>query len=233
MKLNKVLEELRDSGLYVFKTVDMSSILHLSNNAASVYIYRMKQKEMIHAVEKGKFSISSDPFAVSTQLVFPSYISFSTSLYLHGRLGQVIDNIYVISSRKKKHMAFMDTEIRFIKFPSFRIFGYGKKRKGDSFVMLADLEKTAVDCLHLPRYAPVSQVQEALSPGFDKELLEDYAVMMKSEAVRRRAGYLLELLGEETKLKPSTGTVYKLNPTIKRKGKYNSRWRLYINEVLE
>ena len=233
MKLHKVLEELKDSGLCVFRTADMARLLRLSSNAASVYIHRMKRMGMVHSVEKGKFSISLDPFTVSTQIVFPSYISFSTALYLHGRLDQVIDNIYVVSSRKKKHMNYMDTGIRFVRFPPSRIFGYRKQRKGDSFVMLADPEKTAVDCLYLPRYTTVSQVFEALSPGLDKMLIEEYAVMMKSEAVIRRGGYILEALGEDTGLKPSTGTVYKLNPSIRRRGEYDSRWKMYINEVLE
>jgi len=233
MKLHKVLDELKDTRLYVFRTADIARILNLSNNAASVYIYRMKRMGMIHSIENGKFSISPDPFVVSTQLIFPSYISFSTALYLHGRLGQVINNIYVITSRKKKPLHFMNTKIRFVTFPPHRIFGYRKRRKGESFIMVADMEKTAIDCLHLPRYLPVSLLLEALSPGFDKILFEKYALVMKSEAVIRRAGYLLDVLGEETRLEPSTRTVYKLNPSIKERGKYSSRWKLYINEVLE
>jgi len=232
MKLHKVLENLKDSGLHVFGTTDMARLLHLSNNAASVYIHRMKRMGMIYPVERGKFSISSDPFTVSTQLVFPSYISFSTAFYLHGRLDQVINDIYVVSSRKKKPMDFMGTDMRFVRFPPSRLFGYRKHRKGNSFVMLADLEKAAVDCLHLPRYTPISQVREGLSKGYSSGVLEEYALKMNSEAIIRRAGYLLEALGEETRLKPSTGTVYKLNPSIKNLGRYDTRWRLYINEVL-
>jgi len=233
MKLHKVLEELAKSGLYVFRTSDLSRMLHLSNEAAAVYIYRMKQKGMVYPVEKGKFSISSDAFAVSTQLVVPSCISFSTALYLHGRLEQVIDSIFVVSPKKKAHMEFMGTWIRFVRFPPFRVYGCKKVRKGDSFVMLADLEKAAVDCLYMPRYTPVSQVYDALSDGFNRELLEDYALRMKSEAVVRRAGWLIEALGKETGLSPATSTVYTLNPTIRHRGTYNRKWKLYVNEVVQ
>ena len=56
---------------------------------------------------------------------------------------------------------------------------------------------------------------------------------MGSEAVIRRAGYLMEQLGEKTNLKPSTKTAYLLNPSSGRRGKYEPRWKLYINEVLQ
>ena len=55
---------------------------------------------------------------------------------------------------------------------------------------------------------------------------------MKSEAVVRRVGFLLEALGDETGLGPSTRTPYRLNPSLGRKGKYDRRWKLYVNEVI-
>lgn len=232
VRLHKVLEELKRSGLYVFTTKDMSRLLDLPRNAASVYVHRMKQDGMIFPLEHGKFSIAMDPFAVSTQVIFPSYISFTTALYLHDRLHQVVDKIYVVTSRRKSRLTIMNTEITFITFSPSRLFGYRKQRKGDSYIAVADLEKAVVDSLYRPRYVPVSQVYEALSQGFDRDLLEDYTVAMRSEAVKRRVGYILELLGKKTTLKPSTKTPYKLNPNIKERGEFNNRWKMYVNEAI-
>ena len=113
-----------------------------------------------------------------------------------------------------------------------RGFGYRKQRKGTSSILLGDLEKAAIDCLYMPRYCPVSTVAEALSGGFDTALFERYATMMRSEGVVRRAGYLLEALGENTSLERTTGTTYKMNPSLGKKGKYEKRWMLYVNEVV-
>jgi hypothetical protein len=35
----------------------------------------------------------------------------------------------------------------------------------------------------------------------------------------------------EIALSPSTETVYKLNPSLKKKGTFDPKWNLYINEV--
>jgi len=233
MKLHYLLDSMKNTGLCVFTVSDLARLSGLKNDAASVYIHRMKSMDMIYPVERGKFAISSDPFVVSTQLVVPSYISLITAFYLHGRSQQVIDDLLVVSPRPKNDLTFMDTKIRFVRFQPYRMFGYRRVEKGESYLMLADLEKAAIDSLYLPRYVPVSQVKEALADGFDKDVLEEYAKMMKCEAVVRRTGFLLESLGEKTSLFPSSRTVYKLNPTVGRKGKYNGRWKMYVNEVLQ
>lgn len=231
MNVHMILEQFRASGISVFRTGDMARLLGMSKGSASVYIHRMKRMGLIHGVERGKFTITEDPFIVASQIIVPSYISFSTALYLHGRLDQVIDTIEMVTSRKREALLFSQMRIKFRRFPAGRVFGYRKHAKGNSFIMLGDLEKVAMDCLYKPRFVPISALHEALVQGFDKTLLERYALLMKSEAVVRRAGFLLESLGEDTELAPSTGTTYMLNPSLRRKGKYDKRWKLYVNEV--
>ena len=233
MKLHRVPEKLAASGLAVFTTRDLARLLGMSPGAVSVYKHRLKEAGMIYPVEKGRFSITADPFIVAAQVSCPSYLSFSSAFYLHHRLDQIIDSLYVVISRKKRDITFMDTRINFIRFPPDKIFGYRKHGKGESYIMLADLEKAAVDSLYRPKYASLSRVLEALSGGFDAGLFEEYAKKIGSEAVIRRAGYLMEQLGEKTNLKPSTKTAYLLNPSSGRRGKYEPRWKLYINEVLQ
>ena len=232
MRLYRIADELKHSGRYVFTIRDLSRVLGSSREVASVYAHRMKAKGLIYDVEKGKFSLGEDPFLVASQVVSPSYLSFSTALYLHGRMQQVIDRIYAVTSRKRNDLNFMGTDIEFIRFSPERIFGYRRHRKRDSYIFLADLEKAAVDSLYMPRYVPVSHVYEALSEGFDRKLMEEYARRMGSEAVIRRTGYILEVLGEDTDLRPSGRTIYRLNPHFPSKGRYISSWRLYANEAI-
>jgi predicted transcriptional regulator of viral defense system len=232
MNLHLLLEKLRGSGLAVFRTNEIERLAGLSRGSTAVYVHRMKEQGMIHPVERGKFSISDDPFCVASQLVVPSYISFSTALYLHGRFDQVMDKVHVVTSRRRSSLEFQGTEIRFVRFPPERVFGYRKVAKGTSSIFLGDLEKVAIDCLYMARYCPVSIVAEALSGGFDTDLFERYALMMRSEGVIRRAGYIMETLGENTALRPKTETTYKLNPSLGKNGKYEKRWRLYVNEVV-
>ncbi len=232
MNLYTLIGDLKSSGLYVFTPRDISRLLHVKRSVAYVYIHRMKEKEMIYPVEKGKFAIYHDPFVVSTQLIYPSYISFITAFYLHGRVQQTVDMIFVVSPKKKRALSFLKTPIKFITFPPSRVFGYRSHKMGESQIMLADLEKAAVDAMYLPRYLSIATVFECLVEGVNAKLLEDYARKMDCEAVIRRAGYILDQLGEETELRPSTSTSYRLNPTIKEKGNFNAKWKLYVNEVI-
>ena len=232
MNLHDLLDILRSSGRAVFTTDDLERITDLSRGSAAVYVHRMKERGMIFPIERGRFSISDDPFTVASQLIVPAYISFATGLSLHGRLDQVVNRIHMVSSRRRTPVTFGGMEIRFVRFPAGRVFGYRKHAKGGSSMMLGDMEKVVVDCLYMPRYCPVSTLADALEDGCDGALLERYAERMNSEAVIRRTGYLMEVLGRETTLRPRTDTPYRLNPSVRKKGKYEKRWKLYVNEVV-
>jgi predicted transcriptional regulator of viral defense system len=231
MNMQDILSRLRKSGLAVFTINDLKKLTGLKRESVYVYLSRMLKKGYAYKIEKGKFTIYEDPFLVSTQLISPSYISFLSALYLHGKTTQTINEVQVVTSRRKKEIEVFNTRIKFIQLNPKFMFGFKKVSKGNSFIFLADLEKAIIDSLYLPRYCPISEVWEAIKEA-DKEKLVSYASKLKIEAINRRLGYLLSLLGIKTNLKAKTKIVYKLNPAIKSRGKFNSEWRLYINEVL-
>lgn len=111
-------------------------------------------------IQRGKYFITDDPFLVSSQLVYPSYISFLSALYLHGKLEQVIDTIYIVSPHKRPRCELLGMKVRFVRFPPNLVFGFKKVRKGEGYVSLAEPEKAVVDILYLPRYARVSTVAD-------------------------------------------------------------------------
>jgi len=226
-----ILSKLEKSSLGVFTINDLKKITGFKKEVLYVYISRMLKKGYIHKVEKGKFSLSEDPFVVSSQLVYPSYISFLTALYLHGKTIQTINEILVSTSKRKKEMKVFGMKIRFVKLGPKFMFGFKRVEKGNSYVLLADLEKAIIDSLYLPRYCPLSEVFLALKDANIEKLL-NYNSRLKIEAITRRLGYMLELIGIKTDLKIKSKATYKLNPSIKSLGKFNSKWRLYVNEVL-
>jgi predicted transcriptional regulator of viral defense system len=231
MRLNAVVDRLRRSELAVFTIKDLQKITGKDERILSVYINRMTKMGMINKIEKGKFTIYDDPFIVSTQLVYPSYISFLSAFFLHGKTTQTINEILVVSSRRKKDIDVFGMKIKFIMLNPRFMFGFKKVEKGNSYIFLAEVEKAIIDSLYLPRYCPLSEVFSALKEAdIDKTL--KYASIIDIEAVNRRLGYLLDVLGVETKLRAKGKAAYKLNPAIKSLGCFNSKWRLYINEEL-
>ena len=231
MRLNTVIDKLRRSELAVFTIKDLQKITGKDERILSVYINRMTKMGMINKIEKGKFTIYDDPFIVSTQLIYPSYISFLSAFFLHGKTTQTINEILVVSSRRKKDIDVFGMKIKFITLNPRFMFGFKKVEKGNSYIFLADVEKAIIDSLYLPRYCPLSEVFSVLKEAdIDKTL--KYASLIGIEVVNRRLGYLLDVLGVETKLRAKGKAAYKLNPAIKSLGRFNSKWRLYINEEL-
>ena len=231
MNLYEAREILRHTGMEIFTFRDMSRLMGTDPAVTRVYVHRMKVKGFLIPVQRGIYTISEDPFIIASQIDQPSYLSFSSALYLHGRFSQVVNDLFVVTSGKTRQVSMEGYNIHFVHFNGSMMYGFQKDPKGNSYTFLADLEKAVVDILMRPRYLPVACCYDALKEGFDKNILEEYARRSGSEAVIRRTGFLLEASGYETTLAPSTKTVYHLNPVLKRKGSFNSRWKLYINEV--
>ncbi|MDI6825942.1 MAG: hypothetical protein QMD36_01960 [Candidatus Aenigmarchaeota archaeon] len=232
MSLREILSLIEKSSLAVVTVNDLKKLTGMEKETAYVYLNRMLQKNYLYKIEKGKFTIYQDPFLISTQLVYPSYISFLPALYLHGKTTQTINEILVATSKRRKGSEFFGMRIKFVKLAPNFMFGFKKVNKGNSFIFLADLEKAMIDSLYLPRYCPLSEVFEAMREA-DTEKLLGFASKLGIEAINRRLGYMLELTGIKTDLKTKGKTTYKLNPTIKSRGDFNSKWKLYVNEVFE
>ena len=235
MKSYEVVETLRKSRKAVFTPKDIAKITGLNGSKVYVLISRLYKRGMIFKPMKGFISLSQDPFIISSQLYPPSYISFITALYLHGKIQQVIDRIFIVTPKKRKQIAaIFEMDVHFVTLKRAMMFGYKKVRKESSYVVLADVEKAIIDCLYLPRYCRIAVVFDILKEGaeMDARKLIEYARMSKSEAVERRLGYLLDLVGIKHDLRPKNKSTYKLNPRIKAKGEFDNKWRIYVNEVL-
>lgn len=232
MNLYEIKEKLKKQEKSVFNLNEISRITGKKKSIVSIYINRMQKKGWLFKLEKNKISITKDIFVVSSQLTFPSYLSLTTSLYLHNIIPQVIDKIYMITPKKKKKTEVFSTKVFFIKTSPKMMFGYRKIKKGEGFIFIADLEKTIIDCLLFLRYCRINDVVEAIKQA-DIEKLGNYLFMLKKESAIRRCGYLLDLLKIKHNLKKKTKTIYKLNPSSKKKGKFNNKWYLYINEEIK
>jgi predicted transcriptional regulator of viral defense system len=137
--------------------------------------------------------------------------------------------------KERKQLSYDNNTIQFIKFNKSRFFGFKRETLDDKFIFVAEVEKAILDSLYLPKYCPISETFFALKNAkLDIKKLLDYAKRMKSLAVIKRLGYLLEMIGiNATKIKTSFKNYTLLNPTLQKVGEKNERWKLIINEVLE
>jgi len=229
MNLYEIKDILEKKEKAIFTMNEFAKLFQLKKEVASVYLYRMVKKGLLIKIEKNKFSLTNDPFIIASQITFPCYLSLTSALYLHNIMPQIPDIIEVITSRQKKSLYNNLVKIRFIKVKPELMFGYLKLKKESSFIMLADVEKTIIDSLIFLRYCRLQLILDALKIANLKRL-EEYLSLIRNEAIVRRVGYLLDLLKIKHHFKKRTDVVYKLNPSIRKRGEFNKKWYLYVNE---
>jgi len=230
MNLYQIKQMLDEKEKAVFSLNEIARIIKKPKNITSVYLNRMCNKSLLFKIEKNKFSKTKDIFIIASQLISPSYLGLTSSLYLQNEFSQIINNIDILTSKQKKKIKIFDTEINFIKIKPFLIFGYKKIKKENSYIFISDLEKTLIDSLL--KHMKIINILEIIKKTDIKKLL-DYTKKINKEVLTRKIGFLLDLAKIKHSLNRTTKTIYKFNPQVKQKGKFNNKWFLYVNEVFE
>ncbi len=233
MNKYRLLNLLQGSGRSVFSPIDIKRNTKLKSSGVYSVIRRLIQEELVFSVEKGKYSVTRDPFIVASQIQQPAYISFLSGLYVLNATDQVVNRIQVVSSRRRQGIVFEGTAIDFINLPPDLMFGYRKIKKENSYIMVGELEKIILDFLYKPGIFGITYAIDAMKDDINVQKLDAYLKRIRREAVLARAGYLLERLGFEVNFQRKTNTRYRLNPQSMQKGKFDQKWKLMVNEVIE
>lgn len=133
----------------VFTTRDIANVLDKKRDYAYIVAFRLKKAGIIHEIEKGKYTIEDDPFAIASWIVWPSYISGWAALHYHKLTEQLPFTIHVVTTRKRKNkiIRFMNTRIEFLKIKKEGFFGYERVVQHNKEVFIAEKEKAIVDAL--------------------------------------------------------------------------------------
>ncbi len=231
MKGYEVINKLKNDEKVIFTSNDILRYSHITPKSLAKSVYRLKQQYGIYKIEKNKFSLTDDPFIVASNIVYPSYLSFTTSLYLHNALDQIINQLDIATPVRKKMIMFNSTILNFHYIKPDLMFGYRKIRRENSYIFLADIEKTIIDILYRPDICNISNIINIPAKSINKKILKEYLQRVNIEAVRRRTGYIMEYMGMPLNIKIGNKSAYKLNPYNKNLGKYIKKWNLYDNEV--
>jgi predicted transcriptional regulator of viral defense system len=169
------------------------------------------------------------------------YVGYYSALELHGLITQpsMVERIVVNRQVKPSLLKIGYNQFQFIYHNEAHFFGM-KNIWIDSYnkVPCSDLEKTFIDCLYKPKYGGgISEIAKALYKIKDKidyEKLLLYCKKFDVQAVIKRLGFLLELLGIDNavihklqQLKTQSFTL--LEPSYESKGKLISKWSIRQN----
>ena len=239
------------SGKRIFTVSEAAQLLNTSHAIVSKIIHRLTKKRKLQRIEKAKYLLippeawkigeyTEEGIIVASQLISPYYLSYWTALSFYGWTEQPSRTIFVATSKIKKTVVLLGMKIRFVKLNPNRFFGFEEHWVGNQKVVVADREKTIVDCLDQPRYCgEIVEVAKGLWNG-RKDLnyakLLDCSLRMKNGAIIKRLGYLLDVLEinkpkiRKELLKSKTPNLALLDPGQKRStGIQNKEWNLKVN----
>ncbi len=169
------------------------------------------------------------------------YIGYYSALQVHNLITQpsLKEQIVVSKQIRPSIIGIKNVSFQFIYHNREHFFGSKKIWINDfNKVSCSDLEKTLIDCLFKPDYAGgIVEIARAIYASRDKikfsKLLDD-VVRFNSQAVIKRLGFLIEILGikndiidELQRLRSPSYVV--LDTELPKTGKRTSRWRVQEN----
>jgi len=228
---SKSYEILKRNNLIIFKTKDLMLLLGISREKAYNLIKALKRKNAIEAIKAGLYALEgTNELIIGSYLNWPSYLSFWSALSYYHYTDQLPKTIFYASTKYKKRR----DNYKYVVISAKRFFGYTKIGN----IIIAEREKAIIDSLLFPKYAGgIKELIACLEKSINelnKEKLLDYAVRIKSKAVLRRLGFILELIGCNSILKAIKKNIGKgfelLDPSLNKRNNLNKKWLLDIND---
>jgi predicted transcriptional regulator of viral defense system len=200
--------------------------------------------EVIPAERGAHAFVDTNPLFIGSTLVTPYYFSYATAAFFHGLSTQAAATVYVATPKRvwRRLVTVRDKEYRLVYQPAHKYFGSVEVDAYGSAVMMANPEKTIIDSLDRPAYSgDIPEIAGMISRGktrLDWQILADYALRFRSQALLQRLGFLADLLevplGTETRTR-ILGAVGRSYPYLGAPsrwgtgGDYNSIWRVVDN----
>ncbi|RJS70345.1 hypothetical protein CW696_05945 [ANME-2 cluster archaeon] len=240
-----LLSYLTENRKNIFALSDVVTVLDCTYENAKVIVERLAKKKWIVRIIKGRYLIApltagvkgeytEHEFIIAT-LFEPCYIAYWTALNYYGFTEQVPNKIFVVARKRLKDKEILGMKFKFVHISEKKFFGFNEILISNVRVKISDKEKTIVDCLDKPRYC--GGIEEITKAAFfakdeiDLGKLTDYVTEMGNNAAIKRLGFILDLLGMDSKnLDGKISNSYSiLDPTKRKKGKYDPKWKLLLN----
>lgn len=224
---NLAYEELRKNNLFLFKVKDLTLLLRIKKTKAYNLIKALKKKGAIKKVGKNFLAFKdTNELTLATNLNYPSYISFWSALNYYGFSDQIPKKIFLATTKYTKEI----NNFKYITISKKRFFGYTKIQS----ITIAEKEKAIIDSLLFPKYSGgIKEISKCIHVALNEiniKKLINYALKVKSKAVLRRLGFILEKKKSLEKLRKKIGKGYELlDPNLKKRNNLNKKWLLDIN----
>lgn len=258
----QVVNRLQQNGLEVFDLKDVRALFPNLGNRLKKTMKRLMDKGWIVPVYRGLYFLGPmfqhtppNEYQILTKIIGdnPYYVTYYTTLKRYAAIEEPINRLYVATPKKSGEIELppeVGMTIKLVKIKKRKLFGFKREWINPRFpkIPFADIHKTIVDCLELPRYCGgVQEVYKLIARGYDDldyEVLQDYLDRQNNDAARRRAAFLVALAGGDDAQAPNRGAeefalrnqriktnnYVRLDPNYEYvKGAYDNRLGLNIN----
>lgn len=255
---NKLLSYFNNLGLKCFEYDEAYKALPDSKSGAiRELLSDMTKRGLLMRLKEGVYHII--PYEANPETFMPDwhliseylvngaehYIGYYSALQIHNLITQPsLKQQIVVSKQIRPSVIYIkDIPFQFIYHNKDHFFGI-KNIWIDNYnkVQCSDLEKTIVDCLYKPDYAGgIVEVAKAIYQSKEKirfDILLEYVIKFRSQAVSKRLGFILETLKIDTPIIEKLQGLIKnsyvvLDTELPESGKFQSRWKIQINLEVE
>ena len=253
-----LLAALSEKGKNIFKIEDIMVELKCSYEYAKVLANNLTKKKWVIVLKRGIYLIvplsagvksryTEHEFVIASHLASPYYISYWSALNFYGFTEQTPFTVFVATPKRIKSREVMNINYKFITLSRRKFFGFEPTVVSTYKINISDREKTLADALDHPEYCGgMVEVAKSLWNSRKEVSIEKfivYAERMGNATIIKRLGYLVESLDVDfdldvlSKLRGMISLgMSAFDPTLPKKGRYNSRWNLLLNvseETLE
>ncbi|HIH22916.1 TPA: hypothetical protein HA238_04260 [Candidatus Micrarchaeota archaeon] len=241
----KALFVLEKAETSLITSVELAKMLKISKNRANKLAWQLVRKKRLLRIRRGTYLFaplkagpqghwSEEAFALLSQVMKdkPYYISFRTAMNYYGFTEQIPWVAQVVVPQRRRSFEAVGTKYAFIKVD--KLGEWQEENIAGKSVKMATIEQLIIDCLNHPEYGGgLEEIAKALWNArneLDWRKLRNLASKSK-DVVRRRLGYLLEVLKLPSfKIKGKlTGWRWFDSSGVKiPKGK-SAKWRLLLN----
>jgi predicted transcriptional regulator of viral defense system len=256
----QVISHLKGEGRWWLDLQRDATWLDLITDSPKDLVYRLRQKGVLHTVQRGRYvvnldqSASRDPRlraleplaeAVLGRLDVPYYLSWHSALWHHGLVDQQSRQLYVAVTVRKRSATFNPWRIRFVTVRQRKFFGAEKVVVAGMPVWIASVEKAIIDSFDQPQLAAhpaivANALHRAWTVGkLDADALVAEALRFGSPTLNRRLGFFMERFGipdaEQLRLHIGKGYSVPLAPGWKEEvedGYVDTRWGVVVDDEL-
>lgn len=234
MNTLQVLKRLEAHPTFNVNTV--ASIIGKDGTYAKVYLNRLKNRGIVHQLQRDVYTVQDDPLIIASRIVWPSYISLWSALRYHNLTEQIPTKIAVVTTRAKSRGSILLSNMMII-FERVRprwFFGFSKIKINDFEIFMAEPEKALIDAVLLKKISATeiySILKENLKCLSSKKIV-DYVLRTQSKALAKRFGWMLSSLGckNAKKLERITyRTIIPFDYSRPAHGKEDKKWGVVVN----